>query len=86
MSIKIDSEAVTTTYAGKDGCGGTYAVPRTTAGARAATRRINEFNKAFATATAEINSYPFGDEICYEYVKPNGRVIRLYVRAATDEQ
>ena len=76
MNELINKASVRNTYAGAEGCAcgckGTYAA----AGA-SVTRRVNEINKAIANGEM-IQVYIFANEDCYEYAKPNGRVIRIY--------
>ena len=73
----INKADVTNTYSGAEGCAcgcnGTYA--KTGA---SVTRRVNEINKAIANSEC-VEVYHFANKDCYEYTKPNGRVIRVYV-------
>ena len=73
----IDKDSVIKTYSGAMGCAcgckGTYAEEGT-----AVTRRVNEVNKALATGQI-VKVYNFAEKVCYEYIKPNGRVVRVYV-------
>ena len=73
----VNKAGVRNTYAGAAGCacgcGGTYA----TTGV-AVTRRVNEINKAIANGEM-VQVWDFTAEDCYEYTKPNGRVVRVYV-------
>lgn len=73
----INKADVTNTYAGAEGCAcgclGTYA--KTGA---AVTRRVNETNKALSTGQW-VATYDYSDKVVYEYTKPNGRIIRIYV-------
>ena len=77
MTQLINHTDVTNTYAGAEGCAcgcnGIYA----TAGATV-TRRVNTVNKAIADGE-QVQVHHFTAEDCYEYVKPNGRVVRIYV-------
>ena len=72
----INKADVTNTYSGAEGCAcgcnGTYA----TSGA-SVTRRVNEINKAIANGE-QVEVDTFANEVCYEYTKPNGRVVRVY--------
>ena len=72
----INKADVTNTYSGAEGCAcgclGTYA--KTGA---SVTRRVNEINKAIANGE-QVEVDTFANEVCYEYIKPNGRVIRIY--------
>ena len=73
----INKASVNNTYAGAKGCAcgchGTYA--KTGA---SVTRRVNEINKAIANGE-QVLVDNFTNEACYEYTKPNGRVVRVYV-------
>ena len=73
----VNKASVRNTYSGAEGCacgcGGTYAT-----GGVAVTRRVNEINKAIANGEM-VQVRNFTDEDCYEYSKPNGRVVRVYV-------
>lgn len=73
----IAKDSVTKTYAGATGCAcgcnGTYA----TSGA-SVTRRVNDINRAIE-AGLPVVVHNFADgSMCYEYVKPNARVVRVY--------
>ena len=72
----INKTTVRDTYAGGAGCAcgctGTYA----NTGA-SVTRRVNEVNRAI-TNGERVEVYRFTNEDCYEYIKPNGRVICVY--------
>ena len=72
----INKADVTNTYSGAEGCAcgcrGTYAT-----GGVAVTRRVNEINKAIANGE-QVEVDTFANEVCYEYIKPNGRVVRVY--------
>ena len=74
----IDKDSVNNTYAGAMGCAcgckGTYA--KTGA---SVTRRVNEINKAIANGE-QVLVDNFTNEACYAYTKPNGRVVRVYVK------
>ena len=72
----IAKDSVTKTYAGgsaRVGWRGTYADSGS-----AVTRRLNEVNRAIEAGTP-VAEYNFHDGDCFELVKPNGRVIRIYV-------
>ena len=77
MTQLINHTNVRNTYAGADGCAcgcnGIYA----TAGATL-TRRVNTVNQAIANGE-QVEVHHFTNEDCYEYTKPNGRIIRVYV-------
>ena len=74
----IAKGSVTKTYAGAAGCAcgcnGTYAV----SGA-SVTRRVNEINRAIE-AGLPVTVHNLGNgSVCYELIKPNTRVIRVYL-------
>ena len=78
MNTKLINKAsVLNTYSGAEGCAcgcnGTYAK----AGA-SVTRRVNEINKAITNGEM-VRVYNFANKDCYEYSKPNGRVVRVYI-------
>lgn len=77
MNELINKADVTNTYSGAEGCAcgciGTYAK----AGA-SVTRRVNEINKAIASGELVQVYGAAANEDCYEYTKPNGRVVRVY--------
>ena len=68
---------VTNTYAGAEGCAcgcnGIYSKTGATL-----TRRVNTVNLAIANGEY-VATYAYSDEVVYEYTKPNGRIIRIYV-------
>lgn len=77
MTQLINHTSVTNTYAGAQGCAcgcnGIYAEEGATL-----TRRVNTVNKAIANGE-QVEVHHFATQDVYEYVKPNGRVIRIYV-------
>ena len=74
----INKADVTNTYAGAEGCAcgcnGTYATS-----IASVTRRVNEVNRAIANGE-QVEVDTFANEVCYEYIKPNGRVVRVYTK------
>lgn len=75
----INPADVTDTYAGAEGCScgcrGTYS----TAGG-VVTRRVRTVNQAIANGEQVETYSTWFDEVVYEYVKPNGRIIRIYAK------
>ena len=56
------------------GCNGTYATS-----IASVTRRVNEINRAIANGE-QVEVDTFANEVCYEYIKPNGSVVRVYTK------